>query len=80
VRQMAWAFAFLVFDREAGRPRAGAFAGLAVAVLTVVSHQVMSGPWLLQAGFPAAARPPAAVTSSPTSFSTSTCRTEVSRP
>jgi hypothetical protein len=78
VRQLAWAAAFLAFDREAGHVRPAALTGLAVVVLTVISHQLMSGPWLLQAGFPAATRPPAATTSSPTSLTT--CRTEATRP
>ena len=75
--QIAWALAFLLFDREAGRPRPAALTGLAVVVLTLASHQVMSGPWLL-AEFSTATRPPAATTSSPTSLTT--CRTEAGRP
>jgi hypothetical protein len=51
VRQLAWAFAFLVFDREAGKPRPATVTGLVVVILTIASHQVMSGPWLLQVGF-----------------------------
>jgi hypothetical protein len=78
VRQLAWALAFLIYDGEAGRPRPAAVTGAIVAVLTVASHQVMSGPWLLQAGFPVAAHAPAAATSSPTFLTT--CRTEATRP
>lgn len=60
---LAWAVAFLIFDREAGRPRLAAVTGLMVVVLTVASHLWLSGPWLRQAGFPAAAHPPAAASS-----------------
>ena len=63
---LAWAVAFLIFDREAGRPRLAAVTGLMVVVLTVASHLWLSGPWLRQAGFPAAVHSAADVLPSPT--------------
>jgi hypothetical protein len=79
VRQLTWALAFLVFDREAGRVRPGPVAGLAAAVLlTLASHLWLSGAWMRQAGFATVGHAPAAIPalSPPTS---TTCRTEASR-
>ena len=78
MRQIAWAAAFLVFDWEAGPPRPAAITGLTVVVLTVASHIWLSGPWMQQAGFAAAAHAPAAAVPSPTPVAH--CRTEASRP
>lgn len=47
--------AFLLFDREAGRARPSTLTRLGVVALAVVSHFWLSGSWLEQAGFPAAA-------------------------
>ena len=80
MRQLAWAFAFFVFDRDAGKVRPGAFVALTVLGLHFASDHLLSGNWMRQAGFPSIAHAPAAAVSSPKSptFLT-TCRTEASR-
>ena len=69
--QIAYAVAFLLFDRESGRVRPSALTGLGVVALTIVSHLWLSGPWLEQAGFPAVAHasPAAAAPRPPTAAS-----------
>jgi len=64
--QIAYVVAFLLFDREAGRVRPSTLAGLGVVALAVASHLWLSGPWLTQAGFPAAARSSTAEAARPT--------------
>ena len=54
MRGIVYALAFLLFDREAGRVRPSALTGLAAVALAIVSHLWLSGPWLEQAGIPAA--------------------------
>ena len=76
MRQLAWAAAFLVFDRESGRPRPAAITGVTVVALTVASHLWLSGPWMRQAGFPDAVHAPAAA---PTPKTSATCSTEASQ-
>lgn len=51
-----WALIFLL-DRERRRPRRSVLALLLVAVLWVVSHLWMSGPWMQQVGLGTDARP-----------------------
>jgi len=66
VAQFVYVVAFLLFDREAGRVRPFTLTGLAVVVLAVASHLWLSGPWLQQAGFPAAAHSSTAEAARPT--------------
>jgi len=66
VRGIVYALAFLLFDREAGRVRPSALAGLGVVALSAISHLWLSGPWLEQAGFPALAHASPAATVRPT--------------
>lgn len=49
---IAWAIAFLLFDREAGRVRPSVITGLIVVVLAIIGHFWISGPWLREAGIP----------------------------
>ncbi|HXM57583.1 MAG TPA: hypothetical protein VOB72_19445 [Candidatus Dormibacteraeota bacterium] len=51
-----WALIFLM-DRERRRPRRSVLALLLVAVLWVVSHLMMSGPWMQEVGLGTNARP-----------------------
>ena len=53
--RIAYVVASRLFDREAGRVRPSTLTGLGVVALAVASHLWLSGPWLEQAGFPAAA-------------------------
>jgi hypothetical protein len=78
VTQIVYVFAFLLFDREAGRVRPSALAGLGVVALTIASHLWLSGPWLEQAGFPALAHSAAAA--SARSTPAATCGEGRSRP
>lgn len=55
-----WALGFLIFDREAGRARPSSVTGLIVVGLALFCHFWLSGPWLLQAGFPGAPHSPTA--------------------
>ena len=79
MRQIAWAFTFLVFDREAGQLRPAPITGVVVLALAVGSHLWLSGSWMEQAGFPAAATTPATTRVLPPPTSATTCRTEASR-
>ncbi|HXM59177.1 MAG TPA: hypothetical protein VOB72_27520 [Candidatus Dormibacteraeota bacterium] len=80
MRQLAWAFAFFVFDRDAGKVRPAVIAGLIFVGLHLASDHLLRGNWMQQAGFPSIAHAPAAALPSPTSqLSTVTCRTEASR-
>jgi hypothetical protein len=45
-----WVLAFLVFDREARRPRPHVFTGLVALLAVLFSHAILSGPWLHDAG------------------------------
>ena len=74
---IVYALAFLLFDREAGRVRPSALAGLGVVALAIVSHLWLSGPWMEQAGFPALAHSAAAAQPTPAA---ATCGEGGSRP
>lgn len=78
MRQLTWALTFLTFDREAGRARPATITGLAVVVLTVASHVVLSEPWMQQAGFPATVHAPTGA--GPSLAPVADCRAEASRP
>ena len=72
--RLAWTVVFLLFDREAGRIRPSTATSIAVVALMVASHLWLSGPWLQQAGFPAAAYVPA--DAAPSSTPAANCRAE----
>ena len=87
MRQLAWAFTFFVFDRDARKVRPGASVALAVLGLHLASDHLLSGNWMQQAGFASATHvAPAATTSVPAAAGArpapplvTTCRTEASR-